>query len=1407
MNNEKHIDTHIALANSLRFKLWAIVGDNLNKKNKIIEYLKSKGYTLIDVASELSPLYESLLESNETSHDIGMRIKEWFFSKPEKIILTNASIFYTKAFEKITPVGAFKYNSRSKSSVLFLEDERLIGNRISYGNPGTEEYSDQAVNEAYISNIDNIQDDYVSILSEPYTPYNKLSKLPADAIGNLFNYTVIKDVVDIDTDLQQEDLVKELISSYIISEGLEQQIIDFFDNLKNPNHKAVKIIGNYGSGKSHLIAFLISVIANPDLRSLIKNKKVRQSAETVSRKFFSIQFELQPVDVDLSFFFFREVEKQIKKNYDIDIPKFTVDIIDLKEHIALIVETLKKVDPTRGLLVVIDEVSDFIQSKEAYKIKRDFQFLRVVAQVCQDQDILLAISMQEDIYSSPKLANIAGDEARISERFQNIIIRREAVKQVIAQRIVPKTKEQKLKIEEALKPYVKKIEDLANKQEEYIELFPFTPGLLNLFNELPYFEKRGIIQFAQNELKYVIEKPFPYFFTFDRIYDILANNPNNRNLDGVYELVKIVNIVSQKITANLEQKLHSDALKLIKGLAVYSLWSKGQNGATAKELAEQLLIIPQNNALEAFMQVALIIKKIREVTDGFYIKIVKDETTGNDFFKIDPNIDGHDPEERIENEVIAVGTDEDKQEDILFEQIKEILDLDYYKNTPNVFTDECSWLSVKSYRKGLFVFNKKGQEIQVIDKADYVINFISPFSKNEPVKYSDNQLDIILKLGKQENVEIIKRIVAIKSLIGKNILVPTMNKKLTETIEGYRNAAGVIVPGIKYRIAMWTLNLSEASLNGDKFSIKSTLGKEINNLSEIISELKKKVFDQCFNDEFPEHPKYSENLSSNNINNTLSVIADEITNGNFRSLQMRSKNFLNTLNLLNANGDPDVTSNKITQNILSIINSKNGKVVNINDEIVSVLAKSPYGLEPEIVHFLLVLLTTLGKVALKSKGGDELDISNIKEKFRNISQFENIIYVIKKEDLSYDFAQNLLNALDLNGAKMLQESNRNGAFLEYKNKIKEINDNIRSVDFLISKIEAKTPLFLNIDSVKNSLLEVNTIDWSILDINNYAKFNTLEYLKPQLSEISNKLQLIDNLKVALQLYNDDIHRGIEYMSDALEIVSQNEQYLENNKIKSKLEAFNVDTLSIVKDFNKYLNLSERFPIKGKIENFKKIYINEFYYPALINTIGDKVNWEPFENFTKNPLFEKAGILANIVCNVKQKLDSKITLWSSLLSMRVRNVNVENLYTIPFDTSSNFMKVEREYATIITEAPLVSISLQSIFNDYAENTIKEVKGKSKQLELIKITPDLKKQIQDIIESDKLPNTITNQLVEAINKLFVDIQLITLSKDKIINEIFRKDELVTLPQIREAFFNFYNKLEAENKGNEVRFKIEE
>lgn len=1408
-DNIKHIDTYLSLANSLRFKLWAIVGKDEAKVQNISNYLSDQGFSLIDVGLELQELYKELDNTGVINHDIGQKIKEWFNSKPDKLILTNASILYHSEFVKISPVGAFKYNSRNKSCVLFLEDEQIISNRLYYGQTGTEEYYDKDINDILITRLSEIKDDFTSQVNERIVTYDK-NNLPANAIGHLFNYTVIKDVVDIDSDLRELDMKKELISSYIISEGLEQQIIDFFDNLQKPNHKAVKIIGNYGSGKSHLIAFLIGIINNPELRSLIKNEKVKKIAEKITRKFFTVQFELQPVNVDLSYFFFKELEKQIKREYNIEIPVWTPEIIDLKEHITNVILALKKNDSTRGLLVIVDEVSDFIQTKVQNEIKRDFQFLRIVAQVCQDQDMLFVTSMQEDIYSSPKLQNIAADEERISQRFQNIVIRKEAISQVIAQRIVPKTSQQKAELNQKLKPYIEKIEDIANNLEKFIELFPFTPSLLNLFHELPYFEKRGAIQFAQTELKHAIGLPFPFFFTFDRIFDLLENNPNVRNLEDIYDVVKVVNIIQQKIITNIDEKQHADASKLLKALAVYSLWSKGQNGATSKELAEQLLILPQNKAIESFMQVSLIIKKIREATDGFYIKIVKDEVSGNDYFKFDPHIVGGDPEEKIEKEIVAVSGDSDLQENVLFDQIKEILDLEYYKSTPNLFSDECTWVSVKSFRKGFVVFQRKGQEMASVESADYVITFVSPFSQKKPITYCKNQLNIKIKLESKdhkENIELIKRIVAIKSLISKNVMTAAMQKKLQEALDGYRNPAGTTITGIKYRLARCIYSLSEVELNGNILSVQTSLGKEFNNISEIISELKKKVFDKCFNDVYPEHPKYAEILTGSNIVNSLSHIADEITTGNSKSLTSRAKTFISTLNITNTNGDIDISGNKIAQIILTTIYAKNGKVVDIEKEIQPLLTIAPYGLEPEIVHFFLIVLTTLGKISLKSKGGgDDFDISNISEKFKSLSQFENIIYTVKKDDLSYDFACNLMNALGLNGNFILKESTRNEGFTEYKKSVKTINDDIRTLSIQVDSLNKKDNVFINTKDLNDYFSLINSIEWNKLDIPNHAKFNTLEYLNSKLNVIKESLSNFLILKQVIDDYNKTIHSGIIYMRDALDILRENQQYVNDKTLSGKLEQFYKDTITITEKFSKFIQLNERFPLFGKIDSFKKIYVNDFYYPALKNTIGDKVDWKTLETFTKHKLFPQIMALAQLDCNVPEKIDKKIQLWSDLLSWLSKSVDVDRLYQIPFDTATNFMKIVRDYSIIKKESSTVDAALVKIHNDYTSTAVAEIKKREQQIEIVKLTPELKKSVKEIIKTGNITSPLTSPLIEAINKLFVDIKIITLKKEDVLKSLFKKDELITLDQLREAFFNLEQKIKQESKGEEIRLKIE-
>ncbi len=57
----KHIDTSLTIANSLRFKLWATVGEDESKKRNIVKYLEQQGYIEINVGKELSSISNRLV--------------------------------------------------------------------------------------------------------------------------------------------------------------------------------------------------------------------------------------------------------------------------------------------------------------------------------------------------------------------------------------------------------------------------------------------------------------------------------------------------------------------------------------------------------------------------------------------------------------------------------------------------------------------------------------------------------------------------------------------------------------------------------------------------------------------------------------------------------------------------------------------------------------------------------------------------------------------------------------------------------------------------------------------------------------------------------------------------------------------------------------------------------------------------------------------------------------------------------------------------------------------------------------------------------------------------------------------------------------------------------------------------
>lgn len=210
------------------------------------------------------------------------------------------------------------------------------------------------------------------------------------------------------------------VENYFIYPALEDYLVHLLRDLNNSKHKAAQIIGRYGSGKSHLLAFIISILTDEKLRTYIQNEKIKAESEKINRDFCVVYWELQPNDVSLSEYFYDNVKTQLAEKYGIELEVQTSEGIEHKKNIQSILDKIKQGNPTRGLVVVMDEISNFLMQKTKKSIYRDVQFLRVLGQTAQACDFTFIGAMNEHIFSNPKYVDEVESFGRVAERFQVI---------------------------------------------------------------------------------------------------------------------------------------------------------------------------------------------------------------------------------------------------------------------------------------------------------------------------------------------------------------------------------------------------------------------------------------------------------------------------------------------------------------------------------------------------------------------------------------------------------------------------------------------------------------------------------------------------------------------------------------------------------------------------------------------------------------------------------------------------------------------------------------------------------------------------------------------------------------------------------------------------------------------------
>lgn len=1203
-------------------------------------------------------------------------------------------------------------------------------------------------------------------------------------IKELFNFEDIQQVVAIGS-IENE---QEMVEKFVISSNLKEDLLEFLEYLKGnkpEKNTSVDVIGNYGTGKSHLLTFLSLILSNPEIVQYIQDEDLKEEFAALDKEFLVVKYELPGQDKSLESIFQYRVKKQLKEIYDVDISSIDFNEKDPKELVEEILLKIKEKYPNKGLIVIFDEYSDFLKSKESYKQNRDLQFTRQIAECSKNQDFILMLSMQEYIFSNPEYKDKADLINKIEKRFLKFNITSENIEDIIAKRMVTKTPNQIEELKNQFETIRDKFPNIALEEDRYINLFPVHPYLIEMLSRLTLFENRSILMFISDQTKKIQDKEFPDFITYDLIYDEMIESEhtvkNNEMVKPVVEIVKSLRDIIPRLNSQYQDR----AKTLIDALAIKNLVTPPDNngekkgGDTPEKFAENLCILPNSKFMEPSEDISTILNMLISKSEGQFIS--KDEKSNTYFINLNRTTDYN----QIINNKAAnmddlIHNNEVFVEDFLLNELGfDLTNEIAYSENKYVIEDTVTWSERNSFRRGILVIDI-GNKLSIENDGDYLIS-IKGFNANNN-EHGINHIIIKPKYADEFKWSI-RRLAAVNEFLKTKTHVNAMRSKKNTIID----------TEVKKYFKESLLN-STIHYRTNTYSLEE-LGISIDIISEIFSQIKEKLLGENLVNMYPEYPKFKSDakLSLNNIEGTIESVLREISQKIILSdFDLKSRRILTPLELY-SNDSIDVNNSRYTSIILNKVEStfKNIPI----SEIVEFFEAKPYGMQKEITYLLIAILLINGNIMISNKNGKAYYSSDFAELFKpGLKVFDDLKY-IKQEEGPNAEAQKLFDILDLDKNNLTNKKGYPQALKSYVEKISSIEFKISDINNQFNNIVQNNAVNLPIEEIKERVNFINNTSFEEMEVSSINDFNKLDYSKKNLNDIKESVELISVLDSFFADYNKFLYVGINYMENAINFID-NDFFKQTDK--NDLTKIYQESLDIINNPRKLLKDDERRPIKGKIQMFKSKYKN-IYYTTHEQYVGKNVNWEVLDEIENSIIYNKLNILSEIKSINASKFNNIKLEIQTIRGLRCPSFSVDELDT-NYHCSCMFPKTMGEYTDIEHKINEIGDNISKLYVSWEKEIVATINDNKSKLEQL----DLPEQdiIDKILVSQKLPETIEFSTVSSINNLLEDIEIRELKLNDLYVILTSERDTLNVNEILDNFEDYIKQIVSDTDNARIK-----
>ncbi len=1239
---------------------------------------------------------------------------------------------------------------------------------------------------------------------------------------DLIKFEPIESVIELRA-ADKTTAAEKLVRSYVVSDQMAEKLTSLvlpqlqFD--RPADNKGLLIVGNYGTGKSHLMAVISSIAENADMVDQLHNDAVIQEASAVAGKFKVVRTEIGATTMPLREIITGSLEEYLATlNIKFSFPDAD-EVASSKRAFEDMMAAFQQEYPDQGLLLVVDELLDYLRTRKDQELILDLNFLREVGEVCKDLRFRFIAGIQEAIFDSPRFNFAADSIRRVKDRFEQVLIVREDVKFVVAERLLKKTGEQQSRIREYLIPFAKFYGHMNERMDEFVRLFPVHPDYIDTFERVTAVEKREVLKTLSRAMKKILEQDVPAeapgLIAYDSYWPTLSENPSFKSDKDIGPVIECSKVLESRINQAFTRPAYKPmALRIIHALSVHRLTTGdiyAPLGATAVELRDALCLyqpgieeLGGEPADDLLSLVETVLREIHKTVSGQFISSNKDNRQYYlDLKKID------DFDALIEKR--AESLDTVQQNRYYFEALKRVMECtdDTYVTGYKIWQHELEWLDRKAARLGYLFFGSPNERSTAVPPRDFYLYFIQPF---DPPGFRDEKRadELFLRLV---NIDDVFRSTLANYAAALDLASTSSGhakatyeakssdflKKLVEWLQEHMSDAfEVTYQGQTRSLMEWAKGKSIRELSG-------LASHERINFRDLINAIAAVVFSGHFQDQAPEYPTFSVLITGQNreqaAEDALRVIA-----GQTHTKQATA--VLDALELLD--GDQlDPAGSRYAKYILGLLNDKGrGQVVNRSEIIKEVYGvdyfapEKGFRLEPEWVVVILAALVYSGDLVL-SIPGKKFDATGVQQlAATSIDELVNFKHVEQPKEWNLPALKQLFELLGLAPGMVQRITQGKEAPVQelqaaVSGKVDELVMAGQSLDGSLSFWGESLLDEGEISRLRDQLNQTKVFLESLQAYSTPGKLKNFCYDTQEVKSHQNGFTALTEIK-SLKEFAGDLGQLASWLSTAEAALPSDYDWVKGMKEKRQavLEQAKKAAERTSKDF--------RQKTLKELTGLKKAYIQEYldmHIRARLGVNDDKRKAE----LTKDERLEALNKLSSIELMPRQHL---VDFQNNLAGLKsCFNLTEQDLDVTPVCPHCEFRPATEPNAP---SAELIldqlDEKLDELLEDWTKTLLDNLEDPTVSRNLDLLQPERRKPVDAFIKERKLPDKLSQDFIQAIQEVLSGLTKVVVKADDLREALLKGGSPATPVEMKKRFDEYLNELTKGHEPGKVRIVLE-